>query len=57
VPNGLAFEVADFVLAQRRALSHNKRMTMRLDLGSEHEEYEEVLEFRQGRKSEVRFIL
>jgi hypothetical protein len=56
-PKGLAFDVADLVMAQRWALAHNARMTIRLDHGSEHEEYEEVLEFRQGRKSEVRFIL
>jgi hypothetical protein len=57
LPMGLAFEVGDLILAKSWASFHDARMTIRLDHGSEHEEYEEILEFRWGRKADVRFIL
>lgn len=57
LPKGLAFDVADIKLAKSCAGFHDYRLTIRLDHGSEHEEYEEILEFRQGWRAEVRFIL
>lgn len=44
-PTGLAFELADLVMAQGWAEYHNLRMTVELDYCAEGEEYEEVLAF------------
>jgi hypothetical protein len=56
-PKGIAFAIAELVLAKDWAAYHELRMTIRLDHGTEHEEYEEVLEFRQGAKAAFRGIL
>jgi hypothetical protein len=56
-PKGLAFDIADLVLAKNWAGYRDFRMAIRLDHGTDHEEYEEILEFRQGLRSAFRFIL
>jgi hypothetical protein len=56
-PKGRSFQIADLILAESWAASHDLRMVIRLDHGSEDEEYEEVLEFRAGRGLCTPFIL
>ena len=48
LPKGHAFRISDLVLAQSWAAFRNLTMLVRLDHGSDDEEYEEVLEFRTG---------
>jgi hypothetical protein len=43
LPMGLAFELADLVMAQGWAEYHDLRMVVELDYTAEGEEYEEVL--------------
>jgi hypothetical protein len=57
LPKGIAFAIAELVLAKNWAAFHDLRMAIRLDHGTKHEEYEEVLEFRQGAKAAFRGIL
>ena len=46
-PKGLAFEIADLLLAREWAERHNLRMLIRLDHGAAvGEEYEEVITFQ-----------
>jgi hypothetical protein len=56
-PKGLAFAIADLVLAASWATSQDLRMMVRLDHGDAAEEYEEVIEFRSGRSAASRLIL
>ncbi len=56
-PKGLSFAIADLVLAGAWAASQGYRMTIRLDHGDITEEYEEVIEFRGGRRGGSRLIL
>ena len=44
-PTGLAFELADLVMAQGWSEFHDLRMVIELDYCAEGEEYEEVLAF------------
>jgi hypothetical protein len=45
LPRGLSFPLSDLVLAQSWSDFHGLRMTVRLDHGSDDEEYEEILAF------------
>jgi hypothetical protein len=56
-PTGLSFDIADLVLAKSWAGFHDFRMAIRLDHYSDHEEYEEILEFRHGWRSDFKSIL
>jgi hypothetical protein len=57
LPKGRSFQISDLVLAKSWAVFRDLTMVVRLDHGSEDEEYEEVLEFRAGKGSCVHFIL
>ncbi len=57
LPTGLAFEVSDLMLAQSRAAFNDARIVVRLDHGTEDEEYEEVIDLRIGRSSASRLIM
>jgi hypothetical protein len=57
LPKGRAFQIADLVLARSWAAFHDLTMLIRLDHGTEDEEYEEVLEFRTGTGSRAHFIV
>jgi hypothetical protein len=56
LPKGQAFRISDLVLAQSWAAFRSLAMQVRLDHGSEDEEYEEVLEFRAGTGARAHFI-
>jgi hypothetical protein len=56
-PKGIAFEISDLVLAQSWAAFNEARMVVRLDHGSEDEEYEEVIDLRAGPGLGTRLIL
>lgn len=56
-PKGLAFAIADLVLAGSWAATQDVRMMVRLDHGDTTEEYEEVIEFRSGRSAASRLIV
>lgn len=56
-PKGLAFAIADLVLAGSWAASQDYRMMVRLDHGDTIEEYEEVIELRSGRSAASSLIL
>jgi hypothetical protein len=45
---GLSFDLAELILVQGWSAFHNLRMVVRLDHGSDAEEYEEVLAFHVG---------
>jgi hypothetical protein len=57
VPKGIAFAIADLVLAQSRAAFNDSRILVRLDHGAEDEEYEEVIALYTGRSSASRLIM
>ncbi len=57
LPKGLAFDIADLLLARSWASFNDSRMSVRLDHGTEEEEYEEVIDFRIGGGSASRLIL
>jgi hypothetical protein len=57
LPKGLAFDIADLVLAGSWASFNDARMTIRLDHGTEDEEYEEVIDFYAGCASTSRLIM
>jgi len=57
LPTGLAFEVSDLMLAQSWAAFNDSRIVVRLDHGTEDEEYEEVIDLRTGRSSASRLIM
>jgi hypothetical protein len=54
---GLSFAVGDLVLLQARAEARSVRMVVRLDHGSDVEEYEEVLVFHSGASPLCRWIM
>ena len=56
-PKGHAFQISDLILAQSWAASRDLAMLVRLDHGSDDEEYEEILEFRAGTGSRAHFIV
>ncbi|PPQ37108.1 hypothetical protein [Rhodopila globiformis] len=57
LPKGHAFQISDLVLAQSWAAFRNLAMQVRLDHGSDDEEYEEVLEFRAATGARAHFII
>jgi hypothetical protein len=56
-PKGFAFAISDLILARGWATFHNPTMVVRVDHGSEDEEYEEVIELGWGTRSRAHFIL
>ena len=56
-PKGIAFEIADLVLAQSWAAAQDLTMAVCLDHGAEDEEYEEVIELHTGGNLASRSIL
>lgn len=54
---GIAFEIGDLIRAKSWAAFNDSRMFVRLDHGSEDEEYEEVIEFHKGVNSLCRVIM
>jgi hypothetical protein len=54
---GLSFSVGDLVLLQARSEARSVRMVVRLDHGSDVEEYEEVLAFHSGASQVCRWIM
>jgi hypothetical protein len=57
LPTGLAFEIADLMLAESWAVFNEARFAIRLDHGAEDEEYEEVIDLGTGRNSASRLIM
>nr|WP_294524871.1 hypothetical protein [uncultured Rhodopila sp.] len=57
LPKGIAFEIADLVLAQSWAAGQEAGIAIRLDHGAEDEEYEEVIELHTGAGPAPRLIL
>jgi hypothetical protein len=57
VPKGFAFEIADLLLASSWACFHEIKMVIRLDHGTDEEEYEEVIELDTGLSSFSRLIV
>jgi len=56
-PAGLAFELADLVMAQGWSAFHDLRMVIELDYCAEGEEYEEVLAFYPPHSAFRRWML
>jgi hypothetical protein len=54
---GLSFDIADLELIRSRSESHGLRMVVRLDHGSDVEEYEEVLVFYSGISCPCRWMM
>jgi hypothetical protein len=54
---GLSFAVSDLVLLRGRSEARSVRMVVRLDHGSDVEEYEEVLAFHSGESPLCRWIM
>jgi hypothetical protein len=57
VLKGLSFDIADLVLIRTRSEAHDLRMVVRLDHGSDVEEYEEVLAFHSGTSSSCQWLM
>jgi hypothetical protein len=57
VLRGLSFSIADLTLIAGWAAAHGLRMEVRLDHGSDTEEFEEILAFHDERAGPCRFIL
>jgi hypothetical protein len=56
-PKGLSFEIADLILIQSWAAFHNLHMSVRLDHGTDDEEYEEAVELYPTSSPQRRFIM
>ena len=56
-PKGLSFSLAELILVTSLSQAGPLRMTIRLDHGSDVEEFEEVLTFCLGDSSECRYIM
>lgn len=56
-PKGLSFDVPDLLLASGWAERHDYRMMVRLDHGTETEEYEEVIALYANRQPMCRFLM
>jgi hypothetical protein len=54
---GLSFDIPDLILIKDRSTAHDLRMVVRLDYGSDVEEYEEVLAFYSGTSTEWRWMM
>lgn len=57
LPKGLSFEIADLVLIQDWAAFHDLHMRIRLDHGTQAEEYEEVIALHIGRSPIYRALI
>jgi hypothetical protein len=57
VPKGLAFAIADLLLARSWAADNDIQTLVRLDHGAEDEEYEEVVEFQIASNPLSRLIM
>jgi hypothetical protein len=56
-PRGLAFEIADLLLVRSWADLRDCRMSVRLDHGTDDEEYEEVIAFEADTSSDCQLII
>jgi hypothetical protein len=56
-PKGLSFSIAELVLITVWSQARSLNMTVRLDYGTETEEYEEVVAFHSGQNASCRWIL
>jgi hypothetical protein len=54
---GLSFDIADLELIRSRSEAHDLRMVVRLDHGSDVDEYEEVLVFYSGTSPPFRWLM
>jgi hypothetical protein len=54
---GLSFDIADLDIIRSRSEAHGLRMVVRLDHGSDVEEYEEVLVFYSGTSAPCRWLM
>ena len=54
---GLSFSIAELTLVRAWAQANSLRMVVRLDHGSEVEEFEEVLAFHAGKRSPCQWIM
>ena len=54
---GLSFDIADLDLIRSRSEANGLRMVVRLDHGSDVEEYEEVLVFYSGTNPPCRWLM
>lgn len=57
LPKGLAFEIADLILVKGWANCHDFIMEVRLDHGTEDEEYEEIIAIHAGMSRFCRLIM
>jgi hypothetical protein len=57
VLKGLSFDISDLLLIEDRSTAHDLRMAVRLDYGSDVEEYEEVLAFYSGTSPQWRWMM
>jgi hypothetical protein len=56
-PKGLSFKVSELILARNWSAANNLRMVVRLDHGSDAEDYEEVLAVHVGDSTLCRWIM
>jgi hypothetical protein len=54
---GLSFEIADLIAIRDRSEANGLRMVVRLDYGSDVDEYEEVLAFHAGTSPQYRWLM
>jgi hypothetical protein len=54
---GLSFEIADLIAIRERSETNGLRMVVRLDHGSDVEEYEEVLAFHAGTSPQYSWLM
>ena len=57
VLKGLSFDIPDLILTKDRSAANDLRMVVRLDYGSDFEEYEEVLAFYSGTSPQWRWMM
>jgi hypothetical protein len=57
VLKGLSFDIPDLILIHDRSMANDLRMVVRLDYGSDVDEYEEVLAFYSGTNPEWRWMM
>ena len=57
VLKGLSFDIPDLILTKDRSAANDLRMVVRLDYGSDVEEYEEVLVFYSGTSPKWRWMM
>jgi hypothetical protein len=57
VLKGISFDISDLILTEDRSTAHDLQMVVRLDYGSDVEEYEEVLVFYSGTSPRWRWMM